>query len=171
MATSAAGAYESSNLGQWLRHGIIGGILAGIVFALFEMLAAAVMMGAEAFFMPLRMIGGIALGEEALAPETSLLMAGAAGVAVHMAMSAVFGAAIALVAAVVPALRSGTVPLVAWASVAGFALWLVNFFVIASIAGWRWFPDGTDPLVQFVAHTFFFGTPLGLYFDRFARRH
>jgi hypothetical protein len=169
MATPAAGAYESSDLGVWLRHGIIGGILAGIVFALFEMVAAAVMMGGEALFMPLRMIGGIALGEEALSPETSLLVAGAAGVVVHMVMSAVYGAGIALVAAVVPILRSGTLPLVAWASVAGLGLWLVNFFVIAPIAGWRWFPEDTDPLVQFVAHTFFFGTLLGLYLDRFAR--
>jgi hypothetical protein len=69
----------------------------------------------------------------------------------------------------VPQLRSNTLPLVAWASAAGFALWIVNFYVIAPIAGWNWFPDGTDPLVQFVAHTFFFGSALGIYLDRFAR--
>ncbi len=39
-----------------IKHGIIGGIVAGIVFAMFEMVVAAAMMGADAFFMPLRMI-------------------------------------------------------------------------------------------------------------------
>jgi hypothetical protein len=126
-------------------------------------------MGGEAFFMPLRMIGGIVLGEQALAPETSLIVAGAAGLLVHMMLSALYGAGVALAAVVVPQLRSGTVALVAWASIAGFALWLVNFYVIAPIAGWNWFPNDTDPVVQFVAHTFFFGSVLGLYLSRFAR--
>jgi hypothetical protein len=38
------------------------------------------------------MIGGIALGEQALDPSFSLLVAGAAGVAVHMVLSIVYGA-------------------------------------------------------------------------------
>ncbi|MDQ3937167.1 MAG: hypothetical protein M3253_00635, partial [Chloroflexota bacterium] len=77
----------------------------------------------------------------------------------------VYGAAVAVIAAVVPQLRSGTLTLVAWASIAGFALWIVNFYVIAPLAGWQWFPNETDPLVQFVAHTFFYGSVLGLYLD------
>jgi hypothetical protein len=51
-----------TDLGWWVKQGAIGGIIAGIVFALFEMIAAALMMGADAFVMPLRMIGAIALG-------------------------------------------------------------------------------------------------------------
>ena len=42
-------------------------------------------------------------------------------------------------------------------------LWVVNFYLIAPIFGWTWFPEMTDPLVQFVAHAGFFGVPLGLY--------
>ncbi|RWM80607.1 MAG: hypothetical protein EOR83_25535, partial [Mesorhizobium sp.] len=52
---------------RWgLQQGAVAGIVAGIVFAAFEMAASAFMMGAEASFMPLRMIGAIALGPEAL---------------------------------------------------------------------------------------------------------
>ncbi|MDP8905113.1 MAG: hypothetical protein M3N29_07340 [Chloroflexota bacterium] len=144
-------------------------MVAGAIFAMFEMVMAAIQMGGEAFFMPLRMIGGIALGQQALSPETPLLVAGGAGLVVHMMLSAIYGAGVALAAAIVPQLRAGTVALVAWASLAGFLLWMVNFYVVAPVAGWRWFPDETDPLIQFVAHTFLYGSVLGLYLDRFVR--
>ena len=169
MTTRFAGGYERSDISRWLTHGVVGGIIAGIVFAMFEMIMAAVQIGGEAFFMPLRMIGGIALGQQALAPETSLIVAGTAGLVVHMILSAMYGAGVAVAAAVIPQLRGSTIALVAWASATGFALWIVNFYVVAPIAGWNWFPNETDPIVQFLAHTFFFGSVLGLYLDRFAR--
>ena len=40
--------------GTWVRAGVIGGIVAGIAFAMFEMIMAVVLNGSEAFFMPLR---------------------------------------------------------------------------------------------------------------------
>jgi len=49
--------------------------------------------------------------------------------------------------------------LVASAALYGLALWLVNFYVVAPVA-FEWFQDA-DTLVQFVAHTFLFGTLLG----------
>jgi hypothetical protein len=70
MATSIVRARPESHIGRWVKHGIIGGILAGIVFAMFEMVMAVVQMGPDAFFMPLRMIGGMALGAQALDPGT-----------------------------------------------------------------------------------------------------
>jgi hypothetical protein len=162
---------HSTDVGRWAKHGVIGGVLAGLVFALFEMVMALAQMGAGAFFMPLRMIGGIALGDTALDPGTSLLVAGGVGLLVHMMLSAAFGLTVAVVAALVPLLRRSTAALLAWASLAGFALWITNFYVIARILGWPWFPDGTDPVIQFIAHTFVFGTLLGLYLDRTARGH
>jgi len=75
---------SESHLTGWLKHGLIGGIVAGIVFAAFEMVIAAILYGPSAFFMPLRMIGGIAIGQQALDPGTSLLAAGSAGLVVHM---------------------------------------------------------------------------------------
>jgi hypothetical protein len=164
MGTTVTAGEARQGYGTWALHGAIGGIIAGIFFAMFEMIMAAVQMGADAFFMPLRMIGGTALGEQAMDPTaTSLLVAGAAGLMVHMPLSIAYGVGIALVAALAAPLRSSALLLIAWATVAGFALWIVNFFVIAPIAGWNWFPQDTDPIVQFVAHTFFFGSILGLY--------
>jgi hypothetical protein len=155
---------------EWLKHGLIGGIIAGIVFAAFEMIAAAILDGPDMFFMPLRMIGGIALGEQALDPAYSLVTAGVAGLVVHLVLSAVYGIGVAGVARYVPALASSAAILIAWASIAGLALWLVNFYVIAPITGWNWFPDGTNAVVQFIAHTFFYGTVLGIYLVAVARR-
>lgn len=169
METDIVRARPESHIGRWVKHGVVGGILAGIVFAMFEMVMAVVQMGADAFFMPLRMIGGIALGPQALDPGTSLVTAGGAGIVVHMMLSAMYGAGVAAVASVVPTLRSSTGSLVIWGSVAGLALWIINFYVIAPIAGWRWFPDATDPVIQFVAHTFVYGSLLGLYLDRTVR--
>src|ERR687897_931242 len=85
--TPAAPHHIQSGLGQ----GAIAGIVAGLVFAAFEMAASAFMMGVEAFFMPLRMIGAIVLGPEALDPGYSLLAAGVAGVMVHMMLSIIYG--------------------------------------------------------------------------------
>jgi hypothetical protein len=154
-------ATDTIELGRALKHGAIGGIVAGIVFPLFEMAMAAIQ--GQSPFGPLRMIGGIALGEQALDPSFSLLIAGAAGVAVHMMLSIMYGAVFGAAAAFVPAIvRSMPVAALAGA-VWGIVLWLVNFYVAAPIFGWAWFPQMTDALVQFVAHAGFFGVPLGLY--------
>ena len=140
-----------------LLHGAIGGIVAGIIFAMFEMIVTASMMGPDAFFMPLRMIGAIALGKAALEPAYSLWSAGLAGVVVHMVLAVVFGAIFALLFG---GLRSASA-IVGVGAAYGFAMWLFNFYVIAPSA-FPWFLEA-DTIVQFVAHTFFFGATLGLY--------
>jgi hypothetical protein len=153
------------DVGAWIRYGILGGIVAGVVFALFEMIVAAVLDGTEAFFMPLRMIGGIGLGPDAMDPATSLLTAGGTGLAIHMVLSMIYGVLIAVVLGLVPQLSASRVAVLASTSAAGFALWVVNFYVMAPIFGWTWFPNDTNPVVQIVAHTVFFGTVLGLILD------
>lgn len=140
-----------------LRQGAIGGIIAGIVFAAFEMIVGAAMMGPEVFFMPLRMIGAILLGPSALDPSYSLVAAGLAGLVVHVVLAAIYGGVFAMLFG---GLRS------AWTDIAigagyGLALWLINFYVIAPMA-FPWFLEA-DPVVQFVAHTVFFGAVLGWY--------
>lgn len=146
----------------WIISGAIAGVVAGITFAMFEMVMAAVLNGADAFFMPLRMIGAIGLGASALDPATSLVAAGGAGLVIHMALSMMYGVAIALVLRVVPSLARTTTSVLAVSSAAGFALWVVNFHVLARALGWPWFPDGTNAVVQILAHAVFFGTVLGL---------
>jgi hypothetical protein len=141
---------------------ITAGIIGGLVFAVFEVFAAAVMMGPEGAFMPLRMIGGIVLGEQALDPGYPLVTAALAGVLVHMVLS--IGFAIVFAAIVPTTLGSGALATLGIGF--GIALWIVNFFVIAPLAGWTWFPERTNPFVQVVAHGLFFGLPVGWYIAR-----
>lgn len=154
----------------WVRTGLIGGVVAGIVFAMFEMIMAAVLNGSEAFLMPLRMIGAIGLGTTALDPSSSILTAGGAGLVIHMVLSMMYGVIVAGAIALVPSLSRSTASVLAVSSIAGFALWILNFFVLAGIFGWNWFPDSQNIAVQFVAHTVMYGSVLGLLLDRFAFR-
>ncbi|WP_258045731.1 hypothetical protein [Mesorhizobium sp. NBSH29] len=120
------------------------------------MMASAFLMGIGAFFMPLRMIGAIVIGPAALDPGYSLLTAGSVGVIVHMVLSIVYGMIFGAIAA--STLR-GQMAHVGLGSLFGLVLWLVNFYVIAPMA-FPWFLEA-NPIAQFIAHTFFFGTVLG----------
>ena len=167
MASTSIATHDTG-ASTWVRTGLIGGAVAGIVFAMFQMAMAAVLNGTEAFFTPLRMIGAIGLGTSALDPASSILGAGAAGLVIHMALSMMYGVVLAAVIARVDSLAQSTLSVVAVASAAGFALWILNFFVLAGIFGWNWFPDSQNIAVQFVAHTVMYGSVLGLILDRFA---
>ena len=104
MASTAIAAH-STGTSTWVRVGVIGGVLAGIVFAMFEMIMAAVLNGGGAFFMPLRMIGAIGVGASALDPATSLVTAGGAGLVIHMILSMMYGVMVAGVIALVGSLQ------------------------------------------------------------------
>jgi hypothetical protein len=152
----------------WPAHGAIGGLIAGVVFMLFQMSAAVVATGADGALRPLRMVAAIVLGRAALDPSHSAVTAGLAGATVHLLLAALFGVlfgALLLVAAQSDVVMAGrTIVLVA--SVYGFVLWLMNFYIVAPVAGLSWFPDRSSPVVQFLAHTFCYGAVLGLYFQR-----
>ncbi len=116
------------------------------------------------------MIGAIPLGMTALDPTSSHLTAGGAGLLVHMALSMMYGLFVAVAISTVPAIARSLSATVVVASMAGFALWIANFFILARIFGWTWFPDTQNVAVQFVAHTMMFGTVLGLLINRLAVR-
>jgi hypothetical protein len=145
---------------------VITGVVAGILFIAFEMLAAAALMGTEAAVVPVRMIGAIVIGAEALDPSYSSTAAAMTGLALHLVLSVLFTA---LFAAIVTALgnvaRGEAVTSAHTVVLAGvvFAvgLWVVNFYVIAPAAGWIWFTERTDPAVQLLAHAVLFGWPVG----------
>jgi uncharacterized membrane protein YagU involved in acid resistance len=145
----------------WIRYSVLGGLAAGFAFVGFEMIMAALLDGRQAFVRPLRMIGALVLGDRALESDYPLEPAVAAGVLVHMALSVLFAMVFGAVVAAVPALRRSAPTVAMVASFYGLLLWLVNFYVIAPLAGWTWFPDQTNELVQFLAHTIFFGAVLG----------
>lgn len=140
------------------------GITAGIIFAAFEMAAAAILMGFGAVAMPLRMIGAMVLGAQALDPGYPLATAAMTGVIVHLILSIVFTGIFAAIAAPMLA-ASGVMMTSGSLAVAGIGfgivLWLVNFYLVAPVAGWTWFPERTNPVVQFLAHAFFFGCAAG----------
>ena len=153
-------AIERRQTGQLTLQGIVGGIVAGIVFAVAEMVMA-VLMGGD-FFGPLRMIGSIVLGTVALSPTYPLGTAVVAGVVVHMILSAIYGVVFVYLLAFANQLGTSTSPLLLYGSVFGLALWVLNFLIIAAIA-WPQFTMVDQFWMGFVAHTFFFGTVLGGY--------
>jgi uncharacterized membrane protein YagU involved in acid resistance len=157
LSTSSHVPVRSDEYPWALRQGAIGGIVAGLIFAAFEMIASAMMQGAGAFFMPLRMIGAIALGPAALEPSYSLLVAGVAGVGVHMVLAIVYGA---VFAALFCGLRSVWL-MTALGAAYGTALWLINFYLIAP-AMLPWFQQANQ-MLQFWAHAVFFGAVLGFW--------
>jgi len=66
------------------------GITAGIIFAVLEVFAAAMLMGVEAAVMPLTMIGAIVIGSAALDAGYPPEIAATTGVIVHMTLSVAF---------------------------------------------------------------------------------
>src|SRR5919109_4737679 len=76
---------------RYQASAIVGaGLAAGLLFALFEMVASAAMQGLAAALMPLRMIGAMILGPAALDPSYSIGVAAMTGVIVHLALSVAF---------------------------------------------------------------------------------
>lgn len=156
-------AWSEKTIGWWLKGGILGGILAGIVMVMFEMVSTALM--GMSPFMPPRMMAGIVVGPQAMDESFPLGTALATSMMLHMVLSMTYGTVFALlVKAQARSISSWAV----WveASVFGLLLWLVNFYVFAPLFGWRWFPEGANAVQQFLAHTFSFGTVLGIYLER-----
>lgn len=149
-----------SGAGSWVLTGALMGILAGIVFAAFEMVVAAIM--GQGLFAPLRMIGAVALGQGALPPEptSGLVTVVPVALVVHLVLSATYGAVFGALAWAIPPLGDNRKALIGTATVYGLLLWIINFYVVAPQA-FPWF-GMANPIVQFVAHTFIFGTALGL---------
>jgi hypothetical protein len=134
---------------------VSAGVAGGLIFALFEMVVAAAMQGMASALMPLSMIGAMMLGPATLDPSYSIGVAAITGVIVHLVLSVAFAF---LLAAMLSPHWAGTQ--VALAGVVfGLGLWLVNFYVIAPLAGWDWFPR-SNAIVQAVAHAGFFGCPV-----------
>ncbi len=149
-----------SEAGCWIFPSAVMGVAAGGVFLIFEMIAAGIM--GQSAFEPFRMIAAMILGEGALPTQSTIGLAVVVPVAlaIHYALSAFYGAVFGPAVAAIGTLRSGHVALAGAASVFGFVLWLANFGAIAPVL-FPWF-SMADPAVQFIAHTLFFGTPLGL---------
>ena len=150
-----------SGLGTWVGIGALVGVLAGLVFALFQ-----VIMGAAGLGPPLgeltEMVEGVTFGGVPATTGAPAIAAPEIAIAglTHLVLSAIYGAVFGAVASKVGALRNNRIALIGAATVFGLLIWIVNFFVIAPVA-FPWFAQ-TNAVVQFFAHTLFYGTVLGL---------
>lgn len=147
-------------LARRLLRGAVGGVVAGIPFAVITMWFAASTGGG--WLAPLKLISTIVLGAGALEAGTAQPWVGAL---VHMVLSALIGMAFALV---VPALgTNGTVAFVG--TIYGALIYVVNFVVVGNTL----LPQFQKPNQPFelVMHIVF-GTLLGFFFySSGVRRH
>jgi hypothetical protein len=147
------------------------GVTAGLIFLGFEVIATTLLTGVATAGMPIRMAGAIVLGRVALDPQYSFVAAGAAGLVVHVLLSIVFAGIFDLLVTGLATATEGVLvtssgPLALAGIVFGTVLWLIDFYVVARIAGWSWFPDNTHHIVAFLGHALFFGASLGWMYGR-----
>ena len=153
-------AIERRSNQQLLLHGVVGGVLAGVVFMLAEMLISAAMGGPV--FGPLRMIGSIVLGAQALAATFPLATAALVGLIVHLVLSAIYGVIFVYLVAYTRQMDASTGMLLLYGALFGVALWVINFLLVAPIAVPQ-FTRVDQFWMGFVPHTIFFGAVLGGY--------
>lgn len=147
-----------SGVRRWARTGLTMGIIAGISFIVFELVIAGITGPSAA--MPLRAISAIVLGRGALEPSIHVAVAVVVGLIVHFILSAIFGLILGVVIGIIRPLSNNRGMLLLSAVVYGLLLWLINFYVIAPQT-FPWFTEA-NPIVQFFAHTVFYGSVLGL---------
>jgi uncharacterized membrane protein YagU involved in acid resistance len=141
-------------------HGILGGIIAGFIFILAQMILNLAM--GEPFFEPLRLVSRLVLGSQALDPAYSLVTAAITGLIAHLTLSAFYGIIFVYLLNLTRQLRASTGRIVVYGALYGLVLWAINFQVIAPLVFHR-FTEISQFWNGFVAHTFFYGTILGAY--------
>jgi len=140
-----------------MRIGAGAGFLAGAVFAI--MLVAAAAMNGRSPFFPLGMFASLVMGEGAVHSASSLPIV--LGTLVTITLSMIFGAIYGLLVGFLSSQTRANWALEAITGLGfGAALWLINFQFFARIL-FPWLATGPQ-LVLVVAHTLFFGVPLGL---------
>jgi hypothetical protein len=150
-----------------LLDGVRFGIVAGIIFAVVQV-AAAALSGAP--LEPLRMSSSVLLGPD-MAHGAALGAAALVGLGVHLALSALFGLLYGLIDGI--NLEEGE-RACSWGRQApvgllyGFAIWLLDFQVVGRISH-PWFL-GAHQLAQAGLHALFFGLPLALLYVRAERQ-
>jgi hypothetical protein len=148
-----------------LLYGAAGGLIAGVVFAVYEALVTWPLTGSPS--LPLRMIGAIVLGDYVIQAWYPSSAAAIVGLCVHAILSLIYGIGFARIVNFLPTLATSPRRLIVAGSAYGLALWLINYYLIAVIAGLRWFSAGTYPIIQgLIGHTLFFGAVVGFYLSR-----
>src|ERR1051325_1452440 len=126
--------------GAWLGHGAVGGLLGGVALLIGETALAVIAFGRGALVLPVRMAAGILLGPGAVDPASPAAPVVIGGLLVHVTLAAMFGVLFASIMERGPRRRATSLMLLA-ALVYGAGLFAVNFYVIAPLFGWDWFPQ------------------------------
>lgn len=140
-----------------MSDGAIAGIIGGLVYSAYALPVNVLMNGADTLFAPLRQIGAVGLGAQALDPSYDLTTAVAAGLAIHFLLSIVYGMAFAAIANVLNIRSTGS--LIIGGALFGLAIYAINLFVAFPMY-FPWFL-ANDRVVQSIGHAVFFGAPLG----------
>ena len=156
---------QEFNTGWIIKHGIIGGVIVAIVFAVAEMIATALTGGS--LWMPFQAFASVPLGTPP--PKIPLSTAIPVGLIFHVIYTVGITVIFIFIWAKVSALRSSPTATVIAATVYGIIVWVVGILVLAPATGRPWFAEQPQVL-PFIYHAFFFGTALGLYLVWAARQ-
>jgi hypothetical protein len=138
------------------------GLAAGIIFVIFEVMTAELILGMASAMFPLRMIAAIVVGPRALDASYSLLLASVIGLALHLLLSIVYTAILAFIVSSISTvtneeLLSGALGDAFTGVFFGITLYVLNYYLISPLAGWSWFREGGNVLVEFLSHGLFGG--------------
>jgi hypothetical protein len=149
----------------WDRQGLRGGVLAGIGFAVVELVIMDLRGGHLVVARFLRRIAAPWIGAQALAPDFPFATVAVVGTIIHFGLAALFGLIFTWLTELrVHELTRSRAILVLAATGYGLLLWPLNLYLIAPFVGWEWFVQETEPAVQAAAHLCY-GLLLGLYLN------
>jgi hypothetical protein len=127
-------------------------------FVAFKVLMTMLLGGSA--LLPVRNIGAMALGEQALLPDYSLALAVGVGMIVHTLLAGLYGATFGFVVGSLAVLRGSRPALLTAAAGMGLLLWVVNLYIFAPLL-FPWFAEN-NAVVEIAARIIFFGLPVGL---------
>ncbi len=142
-----------------VKNGIVGGLIAGLVFIMVEMILVPTVGGGSAFGPP-RMIAAIVMGEGVLPPPATFEpVSFFVAMIVHFVLSALLGAIFAMIAG---RLNQSSTMLVVIGAIFGLVVYLVNFYGFTAVFPWFEMARGWISIVAHLA----FGAVLGWWVAR-----
>ena len=159
-----------------LEHGVIGGVIAGLAFLVFETFLIPFRYLSP--MVPVQMFASLVLGPGVLPPGFPTVLTTLVGILVVVGLSAIYGVILAVIATAVPALRTFPGIMIGTGIIYGLLLWFINFVIVAP-ALFPWFVTAdpfsypfsfayvrefAQPVFQLVSHTVF-GLVLGYYLE------
>lgn len=150
-----------THIGWAVVDGITGGVVAGLIFALVQMLTFWLLTGNG--FYPLQMMASILFQD--IPATISVGNAIIFGGLLHFTISATLGVITTLMIISSKSLYKTRERIVWFAAFVGFLAWVINSYIIAPLIGTPWFVTQTNPFFQFLWHTFAFGAILGWFID------